>query len=136
MTSEHPTLFRRCVFKSFLSWVSAILAIPFQELHVQTMALSTDPNATSLNLLIPSSVPVEGLNAPSAKGLNIHCDGTSYGNPALADCESARSYIAPGSNKITFGERHTGLPDTTFSLPYMIMGGTSEEVERLDMITV
>ena len=122
---------------SFSSWVSAILAIPFQETHVRAMASSIAPNATSLHLSFPSNVPVEELDALSARGLSIHCDGTSYGfNPSLADCEGARSYIAPDSNKITFGERHTGLPDTTFPLPYMIMGGTSEEVEKLDMITV
>ena len=122
---------------SFSGWVSAILAIPFQETHVQNMALSTAPNATSLDLLFPSNVPVEELDAPSARSLSIHCDGASYGfNPSLADCEGARSYIAPDSNKITFGERRTGLPDTTFPLPYMIMGGTSEEVEKSDMITV
>ena len=101
------------------------------------MALSTDPNATSPHLLFPSNIPVEELNAPSAKGLYIHCDETAYGlNPSLADCEGARSYITPDSNRITFGERHTGLPDTTFPLPYMIMGGTFEEVGKLDMITV
>ena len=101
------------------------------------MALSTAPNATSPDLLFPSNVFIEKLNFPSARGLKIRCDGARYGfNPSLADCEGAQSYIAPDSNKITFGERHTGLPDTTFPLPYMIMGSTSEEVGKLDMITV
>ena len=137
MTYKHPIIFRHCVFISCLSWFLAILAIPFQETHVQTMALSTAPNATSLDLSFPSNVSVEELNAPSAWGLYIRCNGARYGfNPSLADCEGARSYITPDSNKITFGERHTGLPETTFPLPYMIMGGTSEEVGNLDMITV
>ena len=137
MTSKHPIIFRRCVFISFLSWFSAILALPFQERHIQTMALSAALNATSLDLLFASNVSVEELNAPSARGLDVHCNGARYGfNPSLDDCEGARSYIAPDSNKITFGERHTGLPDTTFPLPYMIMGGTSEEEENLIMIIV
>ena len=130
MGSKYLIIVRRHVFMSFSTWFSAILAIPFQETHVQTMPLVTLPNTTSLDLLFPSNVSVEELNAPSARGLNIRCDGGRYGfNPSLADCEGARSYIAPDLNKITFGERHTGLPDTTFPLPYMIMGGTSEEVE-------
>ena len=126
MSSKYPIFFRRCVFIFHLRWFSAILAIPFQETNVQTMALPTAPNVTSLDLWFPSNVFVEKLNFPSARGLTIRCDGATYGfNPLLADCEGAQSFIAPDSKKITFGERHTGLPDTTFPLPYMIMGSTS-----------
>ena len=110
---------------SFSIWALAISAMPLQGAHGQTAKLST---ATSLDLLVPSNASFQDLDASS---LNIRCDGAKYGfNPSLADCEGARSYIAPESTQFTFGDRHTGLPEGTFPLPYMMMGGRLEEAKE------
>ncbi len=127
--SQHQTMFMRYVFILFLSWALAILAAPLQGTNVQAVDLST-ANLTSLELLGSSDGSIQELNASNRGGYDIRCDGAKYGfNPSLSDCEGARSYIVPDSEQFIFGERHTGLPGSTFPLPYVIMGGTFEEVE-------
>ena len=118
---------------SFSIWALALSAMPLQGTHGQTVKVST---ATSLDLLVPSNASFQDLDAPSGRNLNVRCDGAKYGfNPSLADCEGARSYIAPESTQFTFGDRHTGLPEGTFPLPYMMMGGRLEEAKETSFIS-
>ena len=127
-SSKRQTMFMRYVFVSLISWASTILSTPLQGPDGQTIELSTAQNVTSLELLFPSNASIQDPNASSGRGLDIQCDGARYGfNPSLSDCEGARSYIQPVSEQFIFGERHTGLPSSTFALPYMIMGGMVEE---------
>lgn len=122
-------MFVRYVFMLFPFWALAILATPLQGTDGQTIDVSTAPNLTSLDLSFPSNASIQDLNVSSVGGLDIQCDGATYGfNPSLSDCESARSHIAPDSEQFIFGERHTGLPGSTFPLPYILMGGTLEEL--------
>ena len=99
--------------------VSTVWAELLQAGNGQTLELSTPLNLTDLDLTVPFNTSTPNLNA-----LDIQCDGSKYGfNPNLADCDGARSYIAPDSEQQVFGERHTGLPDNVFPLPYAIVGG-------------
>ncbi|CAD6576714.1 MAG: hypothetical protein ASARMPRED_007840 [Alectoria sarmentosa] len=126
-SSKRQTMFMRYVFVSLISWASTILSTPLQGPDGQTIELSTAQNVTSLELLFPSNASIQDPNASSGRGLDIQCDGARYGfNPSLSDCEGARSYIQPVSEQFIFGERHTGLPSSTFALPYMIMGDKGE----------
>lgn len=123
-------MFMRYVFMSIPFWALAILATPLQGTDGQNMDLSTALNLPSLDLSSAPNATVQALNASSGGGLDIRCDGAKYGfNPSLSDCEGARSYIVPESEQFVFGERHTGLPKSTFALPYIIMGGTLERRE-------
>ena len=132
---QHQTMFMRYIFILFLSWALAILAAPLQGSNVHavtTVDLSMAPNLTNLDLLGSSDGSIQELNASNGGGYDIRCDGAKYGfNPPLSDCESARSYIVPDLEQLTFGERHTGLPESTFPLPYVILGGTFEQVEDI-----
>ncbi len=130
-SSQHQTMFISYVFILFLSWALAILAAPLQGTNVQAMDLS---NLTSLDLLGSSDGSIQAFNASNRGGYDIRCDGAKYGfNPSLSDCEGARSYIVPDSEQLNFGERHTGLPESTFPLPYVIMGGTFGQVEDMSV---
>ena len=130
-SSKRQTMFMRHVLISVPFWAFTILATPLQGIDGQTINLSTAPNLMSLGLLSPSST--QDLNASTRNGFDIRCDGATYGfNPPLSDCESARSHIAPDSEQFNFGDRHTGLPESTFPLPYMIMGGTLSKVRSED----
>ena len=120
---KRQIMFMRYVFMTFPFWA---WATPLQG---QTMDLSPALNLTSLDLLFPPNATVQNLDASSGRGLDIRCDGATYGfNPSLSDCEIARSFIEPIQEQFVFGERHTGLPESTFPLPYMMMGGTLEEI--------
>ncbi|KAF6241482.1 hypothetical protein HO173_000192 [Letharia columbiana] len=120
-------MYMRYLSVTIPSWASAILATPLQGPDGQTIELSKAPNLTTLDLLLPSNASIQDLNASSGNGLDIRCDGARYGfNPSLSDCEGARSYIPPDSEQYVFGERHTGLPTSTFPLPYIIMGDKAE----------
>ena len=122
-SSKRQIMIMRHVLILVPFWALTILATPLQGIDGQTINLSTAPNLMSLGLLSPSTT--QDLNASTRNGFDIRCDGAKYGfNPPLSDCESARSHIAPDSEQFSFGDRHTGLPESTFPLPYMIMGGT------------
>ena len=102
----------------------SILATPLHSTNDQTIQLSSILNLTSLDQLFPSNASIQDPNPSSGSKLDIQCDGTNYGfNPSISDCEGARSYIVPDSEQLIFGERHTGLPESTVALPYMVMGG-------------
>lgn len=132
--SRRRTMYMRYLSVTIPSWASAILATPLQGPDGQTIELSKAPNLTTPDLLLPSNASIQDLNASSGNGLDIRCDGARYGfNPSLSDCEGARSYIPPDSEQYVFGERHTGLPTSTFPLPYIIMGGTSTMAENVPL---
>ena len=83
-------------------------------LMLPTLNVSSTSDATSYNVTSPEN----------AVSLEITCSGEYFGyGPSIADCESAKSYITPDSTQYSWGERHTGLPDTTFPLPFRVMGG-------------
>ena len=124
-SQDMPT---RHALMPFSIWALAISATPLQGTIGQTIEVSTAPRPVSLDLMVPSNVSIQHLNALNVSDFNIQCNGAKYGfNPSLADCEDARAYLAPDTEPITFGERHTGLPDDTFPLPDLMMGGMSEE---------
>lgn len=124
MTFKPQVMFMRHVFMSLSFWPLLTLATPIHVTNDQTVNLFTGLNLTAPDRLFPSNVSIQDLDASSGRGLNIQCDGAKYGfNPSLSDCELARSYIAPDTEQMDFGERHTGLPESTFPLPYIIMGG-------------
>lgn len=127
-SSKCQTMFMRQVLMLVPFWASTILATPLQGTDSQTINLSTTPNLTSLDLSSLSDAPIQDFNASSGNSFDISCDGATYGfNPSLSDCEAARSHIVPDSEQFNFGERHTGLPESTFPLPYMILGGTLKQ---------
>lgn len=117
----------RHVFMSFPFPALTILATPLHGTDDQTIDSSKGLNLTGLSLLFPSNASIQDLDASSGRGLDIQCDGAKYGfNPSLSDCERARSYIAPDLDQMDFGERHTGLPESIFPLPYIVMGDKAE----------
>ena len=127
-SSKRQTMFMRHVLILVPFLALTTLATPLQGTNGQTINLSTAPNLTSLDLSSPSDAPIQTLNASTGNAFDIRCDGATYGfNPSLSDCEGARSYIEPDSEQFNFGDRHTGLPESTFPLPYMIVGGTLEK---------
>ena len=72
---------------------------------------------------IPSNISIPALNASAENRFNVHCDGATYGyNPNLIDCDQAVDYLMPDTTIWTFGQRHTGLPESTVPLPYRVMG--------------
>ena len=117
-------MFTRYVLIPFSFWTSAILATPLHSTNDQSIQLSSVLNLTSLDQLFPSNASIQVPNPSSESKLDIQCDGAKYGfNPSISDCEGARSYFTPDSEQLIFGERHTGLPEDTVALPYIMMGG-------------
>lgn len=111
-------MFTHHILFSVLFWALSILATPLQITAGQTIDMSPATNLT-LSTTITTSA-----NASYENAFDIRCDGAAYGfNPSLSDCEGARSYIVPDTEQYEFGERHTGLPESVFPLPYMIIGG-------------
>ena len=54
----------------------------------------------------------------------VRCNGDLYGyNPNIVDCERAAAAIIPDGEQLIWGERHTGLPQDIFPLPFAIFGG-------------
>ncbi|CAF9906187.1 hypothetical protein IMSHALPRED_004122 [Imshaugia aleurites] len=115
-------MFTSYVYMSFPFSILATLATPLQGIDGQATTLTT-LNLTSVDPVLPLNASNQDPSASSVSGLDIQCNGAKYGfNPSLSDCENARLYITPDSEQIIFGQRHTGLPGSTFPLPYMIMG--------------
>lgn len=119
------------VFISYSFLALIVLARPSQGTDDQIINLFPNLKFRSLDLLSPSNASIQDLNTSSRRGLNIQCDGAKYGfNPSLSDCQVARGYIVPESEQLVFGERHTGLPQDIFPLPWVIMGGTLKAVKE------
>lgn len=109
---------------SFLA--SGALAVPLHD--TDGLSLRTAIPAATLNvgLMSPPNAAVPPINVSAGNLFETQCDGSKYGfNPSLSDCQNAQDRIALDSEQQTFGERDTGLPDLTFPLPYIIMGGKS-----------
>ena len=88
----------------------------------ESLGLSLPMNISDPSTLLNEST--QDINSTASNSLEIECNGAVYGhNPNIADCEGAWQSIVPDSEQRTFGERDTGLPDGTFTLPYIIFGG-------------
>lgn len=100
-----------------------ILAEPLQALSFSTLPqLLSASNSTTFPTPNVSSSSFPSGNA----AFEIHCSGEHFGiNPNIADCESAKEYISPDSVQYTWGDRHSGIEEAVFPLPYRIMGGQS-----------
>ena len=102
-------------FTLFSSLTATSIATPLQVQDVHILSSISPANRTSV--MLPRDVS-------SLDGFDINCDGATYGfNPNIADCDQAHSYIVPDTEQLLFGERHTGLPDASFVLPFSIFGG-------------
>ena len=56
--------------------------------------------------------------------VDITCSGEHFGlSPNIQDCHSARRHVPPDTTQRNWGQRHTGLSEPYFPLPYRIMGG-------------
>ena len=98
-----------------------VSAKPFQPRENSVPILSATPFITKPTS--PSNISIPALNASAENRFNVHCDGATYGyNPNLIDCDQAVDYLMPDTTIWTFGQRHTGLPDSTVPLPYRVMG--------------
>ena len=118
------TMFTGYVLIPFSFLTLAILAKPSHSTNDQIIHLPSVLNLTSQDQLFPLNASFQDPNPSSGNELDIQCDGAHYGyNPSISDCEGARSDIPPDSEQLIFGERHTGLPESTVPLPYMVMGG-------------
>ena len=96
-------------------------AKPFQSRENSVPVLSAAPIIATPTL--PSNISLPALNASTENRFIVHCDGATYGyNPNLIDCDQAVDYLMPDTTIWTFGQRHTGLPDSTVPLPYRVMG--------------
>lgn len=73
------------------------------------------------------SIPQDGIttNATLANGnFDITCSGEHFGlSPNVEDCHSARRQFPSDVTQRTWGQRHTGLSEPYFPLPYRVMGG-------------
>lgn len=59
-----------------------------------------------------------------SSSLDILCSGKHFGfHPSFLDCQAAQQTIIPDMTQHIFGERHTGLGDDVFPLPFRVMGG-------------
>ena len=110
-------------------WAFLSLATPSDTIEGQALEKPNPPDVTGLDppSSLNASAPVLDTSRLSA-GLEIECNGTQYGHyPPLSDCRTAIDWIAPDLTQLTFGQRHTGLPDATFPLPYISMGSKSTD---------
>ena len=114
-------MFLRLPCMLVLSFDLIVSATPFQPTADHTSELSATPNIIGPVTLSNASIPP--LDASEENGLNIRCDGETYGyNPNIVDCEDAKEYLLPDTKTWTFGERHTDLPADILPLPYRVMG--------------
>ena len=72
-------------------------------------------------------IPQDGITTNGTLGndhLDVTCSGEHFGlSPNVQDCHSARRHIPPDDTPRSWGQRHTGLSEPYFPLPYRIMGG-------------
>lgn len=102
--------------------IGSTLATPLQGQGAQQLTSTLPANLT--NLRFPGNKSTSTVLTSGENTFDIKCDGATYGfNPNIADCDEARSYIVPDSDQLYWGERHTGLPQEIFPLPFVIFGG-------------
>ncbi len=107
-------MFVRHVFTFLSLCVVAILAKPLQ--------MTTEGSASPPNHI--DTLPV--LNTSAENAIGIECNGALYGfNPNIADCEGAAQSINPDSDQLLWRERHTGVDNEVFPLPFAVFGGKS-----------
>ena len=72
--------------------------------------------------LDPTRETNDSLASFSGENLHIQCDGYSYGTGLnLSDCQEAIAFFPASFRQVQWAERHTGLPEQTFPLPYKAM---------------
>lgn len=87
----------------------------------QALQLSTLPD---LSEFYPSNPSTSSPGLSTENGFHVECNGAHFGyNLNLGDCQNAESCLSPDSRQWNFAQRHTGMEDTTFPLPYRLMGG-------------
>ena len=103
-----------------------ILAKPLQMSTEENRNASLSSSVVDAAFVSNVSTSSGALNTTAENAFNIECDGNRYGfNPNIADCEGAVQTIAPEWEPFVWGQRHTGLPVGTFTLPFAVFGGKS-----------
>lgn len=102
-----------------VSRLALTFASPPQDAGDRTIQLSP------VDFHLPANISNDENPFNASNVLRIQCDGEKYGfDPDVADCQNARSYYTRSSQLFTYGERHSGLGENVFPLPYRMMGGT------------
>ena len=121
----------RVMFAGLLSSVLSlctivVLAKPLQLTTEENPSASLSSSAVDAAFVSNISTSSSALNTSAENAFNVECDGNRYGfYPNIADCEGAVQTIAPDSEQMVWGQRHTGLPMGTFALPFAVFGGKS-----------
>ena len=103
-----------------------VLAKPLQMSTAEKPSASLSSGVVDAAFVSNISTGSSALNMTAENAFNIECDGNRYGfNPNIADCEGAVQTIAPEWEPFVWGQRHTGLPVGTFTLPFAVFGGKS-----------
>ena len=106
--------------------VSSLCTIVVRAKPLQSPSASLSSSVVDAAFVSNISTGSSALNTTAENAFNIKCDGNRYGfNPNIADCEGAVQTIAPEWEPFVWGQRHTGLPVGTFTLPFAVFGGKS-----------
>lgn len=101
---------------SFFAFTKAL-----SEVVDQALQLSSLPN---LPEFYPSNQSNSSSGPSTENRFHVECDGDYFGyNLNIGDCQDAESYITVDSTQRTFAQRHTGMEQSAFPLPYRLMGG-------------
>ena len=112
-----PHIFRFLFFLSCIAFVKALVLANKEPLSVNP----AQEYEFSINYRNGSTLAWK--TGPA--NMDYRCDGDTYGKyPDLVDCRVAYETVGPSSRQTTFGQRHTGLPDTVVALPFLAFGGT------------
>lgn len=87
----------------------------------QTLQLSSLPDRAEF---YPSNITNATSDPSAGNGFHVDCNGDHFGyNLNLGDCQDAASYLSVDSRQWTFSQRHAGMGESEFPLPYRLMGG-------------
>lgn len=113
------------MFKSCLQLVipALLYSTPTNALSAidQALQLSSPPDLAEF---YPSNQSNASSDISTDNGDHIICNGDHFGyNVDLGDCQNAESYLQPDLRQWTFSQRHAGMQESDFPLPYRLMGG-------------
>lgn len=112
------------IFSSLSLCAGAILAKPVQKTKENPPSPSVLTSPIDAAFVSDISISSPALNTSATNSLQIECNGAVYGfDPNIADCQGAAQSIIPDTDQMIWGERHTGLPDDIFPLPFAVFGG-------------